>query len=110
MSCGQTNILRGEKGEEQTDMGLLIAIQGHGDTRSEVLLGFTSWSMALLQLWSVLMSVGPDTTEVLEDKALQLWPCPLMDSNTSENWSCPRHTLNTSGEKSQTSHLGSTVE
>lgn len=41
--------------------------------------------VALWQLWSVLKSVAPGTTEDNKDRAAQSWLCPSL----AENWPVP---------------------
>ena len=54
--------------------------------------------MALLQLWSMLLSMAPDTAEGREDRAVQSWPCPSL-SATLEELVLPPHQLQHSGEQ-----------
>ena len=55
-------------------------------------------SMALLQPWSVVMSVALDTSEGQEDKAVQSWPCLSLAAKLGRTGPAP-HWLKHSGEQ-----------
>lgn len=55
--------IKGKSDGERAEEGSLVATQGRVMFGPGLLLGPVSGSMALRQLWSVLMSKAPDTTE-----------------------------------------------
>lgn len=59
MSCGEMQILRGDGGEKWADVGDLFAVRGHGDVQAWAAAKGLGSTCALLQPWSVLMSVAP---------------------------------------------------
>lgn len=64
MSSGQRHIWRGERGEELTEVSVLIATQGDGYVWAWV-------ATAGRQLRSVLLSMAPDTVKGQGDRAVQ---------------------------------------
>ena len=71
-SCGERQIRRGKSSGEQVDVGSLIVIQAHDNV--------SFWAAAGTHIWvllrSVLMSLAPETTSGLEDRAALLAPSP----------------------------------
>lgn len=67
MYCRQKHIRRGKRNEEQAHADVWVwAASGSG-----LLLGSMSGFMVLMQLWSLLISMAPDTTKDRKDMAVQ---------------------------------------
>lgn len=76
---------------------------------SELLPGFMSGPMALLQLWSVLLTMSPDTTKGREDRPTQSRRCPSLAATLERAGSAP-HPVQYSREQVLSPHLGSPIE
>lgn len=87
---------KSKRDEESAEMGGLIATQGHG----------AAWTCtaAATCVWvhgsdvAALSPVASDTAKVLEDRAIQSWPCPSLTTILGRPGPDP-HCLKPSGER-----------
>lgn len=82
MSSGQRHIWRGERGEELTEVSVLIATQGDGYVWAWV-------ATAGRQLRSVLLSMAPDTVKGQGDRAVQDWLHPSVNAMLGRTGAAP---------------------